>query len=182
MWHRTFVRGGLALGMLVCSSAGALDPSSQSPKPAAAECKTLPHGSLRASLDRSVIARPNSPNRMLKGTLKWSGEADGGFEGLFVGAWDTTRTSWSGKTSWSHPAGQGGFTAELDLGDKGSPLFVSGRHLISVLDEDCKAQAFYELKIHPEAAARLIKAKTATVRLTGLTESPSEPLPGSSGN
>lgn len=176
-----YILGGLTLGALFCADVQAADPPAQTKKPAAAECKTLPHGSLKASLDRSAIADPKSLNRMLKGTLKWSGEADGGFEGVFIGSWNTTHTLWSGKASWSHPAGQGGFTAELDLGDRGKPLFISGRHLVSILNGECEAQAFYLLQIHPDAALRLTKAKTVTIRVTGLTEAPSEPLPGSSG-
>lgn len=178
MWRARCIWKALALAVLYVPDLRAEDHTARAKQSARAECKQAAHGSLKASLDRSAIASPDSLNRILQGTLKWSGEVEKGFEGVFIGSLDTTHHPWSGNASWSYPPGQGGFLAELDLQDRGSPFFISGRHLINILEGECKAQAFYLLKIHPEAATRLSKAKRATLRVTGLTEAPDKPLPG----
>ncbi len=135
------------------------------------ECHTLKHGTVPAVLDRTLLSGKNRENRLLKGDLLWQKNSSGASEGLFSGSWSAEETPFpKGTISWRFPKGREMRTIELEFGDGLPSVFSYATHLITLATGDCAAQAYYTIHLRPEWLSRIEKAKSLTIRVTGIAE------------
>jgi hypothetical protein len=129
------------------------------------ESSKITSSSVRASLDRSLFAIPQGPNRMMKGTLSWGELGDGHLSGLFRAAWRTRHAKFEGKPYWNFPEGQSLFIAEIEA--DGKKFFGELEHLITIWTSDTHGSAYYAIDLHREWIPFLKKAHAVTITLTG---------------